>query len=292
MAQDWSRVLRGVGLVAEQMAKNAKPIEEQSRRLAAHSSDFVSLLPHLTAQILQEFQQHKNPTSWNEMDTKQEHKNDDVDIKDVNAKVTDKKFQEQYDVKDTLQSVEEIKDKLTPQESKHVGNNVKELDSQHVAEETKNDFAPKDARSKENNKPEIPVEPVLKETDIKSTKITPLTTLLENEEFEKNFKNDQASREWTETHVPSSPIARILGFGTLAAKLAVGTAAAVVKNASTGNKSTYKAAFVSDANAERLAEALCTMRGAALKLGQMLSIQDENLIPPQLAIALDRVRQG
>lgn len=29
----------------------------------------------------------------------------------------------------------------------------------------------------------------------------------------------------------------------------------------------------SDANAERLAETLCRMRGAALKLGQMLSIQ-------------------
>lgn len=31
--------------------------------------------------------------------------------------------------------------------------------------------------------------------------------------------------------------------------------------------------MASDANAERLAETLCRMRGAALKLGQMLSIQ-------------------
>ena len=35
-------------------------------------------------------------------------------------------------------------------------------------------------------------------------------------------------------------------------------------------------------NAERLADALCRMRGAALKLGQMLSIQDENMLPPQV----------
>lgn len=35
-------------------------------------------------------------------------------------------------------------------------------------------------------------------------------------------------------------------------------------------------------NAERLANALCRMRGAALKLGQMLSIQDENVLPPQV----------
>ena len=40
--------------------------------------------------------------------------------------------------------------------------------------------------------------------------------------------------------------------------------------------------YLTEANAERLADALCRMRGAALKLGQMLSIQDENVIPPQV----------
>ena len=39
---------------------------------------------------------------------------------------------------------------------------------------------------------------------------------------------------------------------------------------------------MSAGNAERLADALCRMRGAALKLGQMLSIQDENMMPPQV----------
>lgn len=34
------------------------------------------------------------------------------------------------------------------------------------------------------------------------------------------------------------------------------------------------------------------MRGAALKLGQMLSIQDEALLPPGFQGALDRVRAG
>ncbi|KAJ8544415.1 hypothetical protein ON010_g11852 [Phytophthora cinnamomi] len=34
------------------------------------------------------------------------------------------------------------------------------------------------------------------------------------------------------------------------------------------------------------------MRGAALKLGQMLSIQDEAMIPSKLAVALDRVREN
>jgi predicted unusual protein kinase regulating ubiquinone biosynthesis (AarF/ABC1/UbiB family) len=45
------------------------------------------------------------------------------------------------------------------------------------------------------------------------------------------------------------------------------------------------------ANSLRLANALCRMRGAALKLGQMLSIQGEEMLPPVLAGALERVRQ-
>ena len=51
-------------------------------------------------------------------------------------------------------------------------------------------------------------------------------------------------------------------------------------------------AVLSEANAERLANALCRMRGAALKLGQMLSIQDENVLPPAFQSALERVRAG
>ncbi|DAZ98020.1 TPA: hypothetical protein N0F65_004510 [Lagenidium giganteum] len=102
-----------------------------------------------------------------------------------------------------------------------------------------------------------------------------------------DFKPDHPA--WKERHVPSSPLSRILGFGSLAAKLAVGTATEIVRSG--GKSGTYNA-FVSDANAEKLAETLCTMRGAALKLGQMLSIQDENLIPSKLAVALDRVRQN
>ena len=40
--------------------------------------------------------------------------------------------------------------------------------------------------------------------------------------------------------------------------------------------------YLTERNAERLADALCRMRGAALKLGQMISIQDENVLPPQV----------
>lgn len=42
--------------------------------------------------------------------------------------------------------------------------------------------------------------------------------------------------------------------------------------------------FITESNAERLANALCRMRGAALKIGQMLSIQDETVLPPQVGV--------
>lgn len=48
----------------------------------------------------------------------------------------------------------------------------------------------------------------------------------------------------------------------------------------TEGKQSALSPFLSDQNAERVALALCRMRGAALKVGQMLSIQDESLVPP------------
>lgn len=92
--------------------------------------------------------------------------------------------------------------------------------------------------------------------------------------------------------VPSSPLARVFGFGQLAAGLAMGTVAEAVRQSVRGGEVDGGAAdsrnrkhggkvkqyVVSDANAERLAESLCRMRGAALKLGQMLSIQARTLL--------------
>ncbi|XP_075439802.1 atypical kinase COQ8A, mitochondrial-like [Ascaphus truei] len=50
--------------------------------------------------------------------------------------------------------------------------------------------------------------------------------------------------------------------------------------------------FLSEANAERIVRTLCKVRGAALKLGQMLSIQDDAFINPQLQKVFERVRQS
>nr|XP_046170749.1 atypical kinase COQ8B, mitochondrial-like isoform X2 [Oncorhynchus gorbuscha] len=50
--------------------------------------------------------------------------------------------------------------------------------------------------------------------------------------------------------------------------------------------------LLSEANAERIVDTLCKVRGAALKIGQMLSIQDNSFINPQLQKIFERVRQS
>ncbi|KAL5700443.1 mitochondrial chaperone [Ranunculus cassubicifolius] len=100
-----------------------------------------------------------------------------------------------------------------------------------------------------------------------------------------------------ERRVPSTPFTRALGFAGLGAGLAWGTLQESTKRfvygtpENKGNQSALSP-LLSEQNAERLAVALCRMRGAALKLGQMLSIQDESLVPAPILAALDIVRQG
>ncbi|KAF8692474.1 hypothetical protein HU200_039571 [Digitaria exilis] len=101
-----------------------------------------------------------------------------------------------------------------------------------------------------------------------------------------------------ERRVPSTPFTRALGFAGLGAGLAWGTLQESARRvmygapADTDGKRSALSPFLSDQNAERVALALCRMRGAALKVGQMLSIQDESLVPPPVLAALDIVRQG
>ncbi|KAH7578166.1 hypothetical protein JRO89_XS01G0348000 [Xanthoceras sorbifolium] len=104
-------------------------------------------------------------------------------------------------------------------------------------------------------------------------------------------------RKPRERKVPSTPISRMLGFAGLGAGLAWGTIQESTKRIVYGtptsqDKQSALSPFLSDKNAERLAHALCRMRGAALKIGQMLSIQDESLVPAPILAALDIVRQG
>jgi aarF domain-containing kinase len=93
--------------------------------------------------------------------------------------------------------------------------------------------------------------------------------------------------------VPATRIGRMATFGGLFAGLGLGTANELAKGAlGLGGAQNVKEAFLSPANADRIVDTLCKVRGAALKLGQILSIQDSNIVSPTLIHAFDRVRQA
>ena len=96
--------------------------------------------------------------------------------------------------------------------------------------------------------------------------------------------------------IPSTRVGRAMGFASLGVGLAAGTAfeiaSRVVSKVTDSSNENKGSVVTNDANSDRLARTLCRMRGAALKLGQMMSIQDETLLAPSLARALEQVRQG
>uniref|UniRef100_A0A674NWX5 Atypical kinase COQ8A, mitochondrial n=1 Tax=Takifugu rubripes TaxID=31033 RepID=A0A674NWX5_TAKRU len=98
-----------------------------------------------------------------------------------------------------------------------------------------------------------------------------------------------------ERKVPVTRLSRLANFGGLALGLGIGALAEVAKKSirhNNGGGVLDSSPFLSEANAERIVRTLCKVRGAALKLGQMLSIQDDAFINPQLAKIFDRVRQS
>ncbi|KAK5965060.1 ABC1 domain-containing protein [Trichostrongylus colubriformis] len=100
-----------------------------------------------------------------------------------------------------------------------------------------------------------------------------------------------------ESKVPSSRLGRLASFGQLAVGLAGGAAAEVTRRAfSFGTPEIAEglsgSPFFSSANADRIVQTLCRVRGAALKLGQMLSIQDPETVPAGLLEIFERVRHS
>ncbi|KAJ5669288.1 Protein ABC1 [Penicillium macrosclerotiorum] len=91
-----------------------------------------------------------------------------------------------------------------------------------------------------------------------------------------------------ESRVPSSRLGRLWQYGGLATSMAFGAVSETVRRA-TGSQEQGSIMF-SAGNMERLVAKLSKMRGAALKLGQMLSIQDSNMLPEPIQQVLQRVQ--
>ncbi|GAA5902949.1 hypothetical protein JCM5296_004498, partial [Sporobolomyces johnsonii] len=96
------------------------------------------------------------------------------------------------------------------------------------------------------------------------------------------------------SRVPASRLGRLMHYGGLAAGLGWGMASEALRRSTSAADSTEPrpGLLLSEANVERLVNKLSKMRGAALKLGQFLSIQDTKLLPPQLEAVLHQVQNS
>ena len=81
--------------------------------------------------------------------------------------------------------------------------------------------------------------------------------------------------EMRESRVPSSRFGRLWQYGGLATSMAFGAVGESFKRATGSPDAARGSLILSAANMERLVTKLSRMRGAALKLGQMMSFQGE-----------------
>lgn len=110
----------------------------------------------------------------------------------------------------------------------------------------------------------------------------------ENQEQETERKRE----ELQSSKVPSSRISRLFHYGSLAAGVGIMVASEGLTKVVQGQSPTWKSLIYSDSNIEMIAKKFSQMRGAALKIGQMMSFQDDKVLPKQLYEILSRVQNS
>ncbi|MGI9945757.1 ABC1 kinase family protein [Vibrio hyugaensis] len=95
-----------------------------------------------------------------------------------------------------------------------------------------------------------------------------------------------------ERSLPTHRISRFSKFATLATRVAGNVIAEGTKQIAKGNKPKAKDLLLTPQNIARLTDQLAHLRGAAMKLGQMLSMDAGDVLEPELADILSRLRSN
>ncbi len=90
--------------------------------------------------------------------------------------------------------------------------------------------------------------------------------------------------------VPTGRTSRLFRMGGIAAGIAGGVAAGGLRQLATGQRPDMAHLLLTPSNALRLTDGLSHMRGAALKMGQMLSMDTGIVLSPELTAILARLR--
>ena len=99
------------------------------------------------------------------------------------------------------------------------------------------------------------------------------------------MKNEPQTRA-----VPSGRISRLARLGSLASGVAGGMLAEGLRQFVQGRRPSVGDLLLTPANARRVADQLAQLRGAAMKVGQLLSMDAGDLLPPALTEILARLR--
>lgn len=90
--------------------------------------------------------------------------------------------------------------------------------------------------------------------------------------------------------VPSGRLSRLMGLGGTVANVAGSMALKGAKELAAGNRPKAKDLLLTPGNAMKLTKRLSKMRGAAMKIGQMISMDSGDLLPREFADVLSRLR--
>ncbi|TKD51946.1 ABC1 kinase family protein [Sphingomonas baiyangensis] len=98
-------------------------------------------------------------------------------------------------------------------------------------------------------------------------------------------------RERSGRAVPSTRLSRIGAFGRLAGGLAGGMMAEGARRMASGERPSMRDLALTPRNVGRVADQLAHLRGAAMKLGQMISMDAGDMLPAELSAIMARLRE-
>lgn len=101
-----------------------------------------------------------------------------------------------------------------------------------------------------------------------------------------------STKDNNEKSIPKSRLSRFGRIARMAGGVAVGMIGEGAKQISQGNRPKVSDLLLTPANARKVAKQLATMRGAAMKIGQVLSMETSDFLPPELAEILAQLRNN
>ena len=103
-------------------------------------------------------------------------------------------------------------------------------------------------------------------------------------------KDKDKQRDGNQRAIPTSRVGRLARVARMASGVAGGMLAEGTRQLRAGKRPRARDMLLTPANARRVADQLATMRGAAMKVGQILSMDTGDFLPRELADILARLR--